>query len=511
MSRILTLTFLTVLTVPTWADEDRKDSDTLARAVAPYIHDRTTSVVHLDLARLDLEAFVRWIEEQKLEPPQRHSPVRQLAGLVKPLRRAGVQNVCLLLDLDQDIFELPPLVITLESKSSMKEVATVLRGLLMMAKNIQLEEHDRYLVVAGTNTLQRLRQVKRVERPEVAKVLGSRERGVHHVLFFPPDDLRRAFDEMISELPPVIGGGPSRPLTHGLLWLALGVDLPPKPRLSLTVQAADAHSATALKGIIGRGIPLWADSHHLRQNWPGMGKVLSRFQLRVEGDRLTWGLGSDEGNALLVETLRQVRDHFEEVEAANQFHQILIALHNYHDVHKSFPPAVFTDKAGKPLLSWRVYILPFLDENDLFKQFHLHEPWDSEHNKKLIARMPKVFASPEHPELARQGKTAYLVPVGKDTAFPGTTAIRIRDLTDGTSNTIALVDAAADRAVIWTKPDDLPIDLDNPSKGLSQSMRKKYMVGMGDGSVRLLNNDISKTTLRAAFTRAGGEPLGPDW
>jgi hypothetical protein len=300
-------------------------------------------------------------------------------------------------------------------------------------------------------------------------------------------------------------------VTHGLRWLALGVDLPPKPRLLLTVQAADARSATALKGIIDRALPLWADAHHLQESWPGLGKILSRFQLKVEGDRLTWVLDGDEGTALLVETLRRIRGDFEEREAANQFKQILLALHNYHDVHKEFPPAVFTDKAGRPLLSWRVHLLPYLEQNDLYKQFHLDEPWDSEHNKKLIARMPKVFASSDRPELSRQGKTTYLVPVGKDTVFPGTTAIRIRNIPDGTSNTIVLVDATADRAVIWTKPDDLAIDLDNPSKGLSLSVHKKYLVGIGDGSVRLLNRDISKTTLRAAFTRAGGEVLGPDW
>jgi len=511
MLRILTLTLLTALTVPAWADDDRKDSSTLAPAVAPYIHARTAGVVHLNLARLDLEAFARWVEEQKLEPPQRPSPVRQLAGLVEPLRRAGVRDVCLLVDLDQDIHELPPVVIMLEPKASTKGVATVLRGLLMMAKNVQLEERDGYLVVGGANTLQRLRQVKRQERPEVAKVLGGREGGVHHVLFFPPDDLRRAFDEMIPQLPAAIGGGPSRPLSHGLRWLALGVDLPPKPRLTLTVQAADADSATALKGIMDRGLPLWADAHHLRESWPGLGKILSRFQLKVEGDRLTWGLSGEEGTALLVEALRQLHGVSEERETTHQFKQILIAFHNYHDVHKGFPPAVFTDKTGKPLLSWRVHILPYIEQNKLYKQFHLDEPWDSEHNKELIARMPKVFASPVRPELARQGKTTYLVPIGKDTVFPGTTAIRFQDIADGTSNTIVLVDAAADRAVIWTKPDDLPIDLDNPSKGLSLSVGKKFLVGIGDGSVRLLDSNISKTTLRAAFTRSGGEVPGPDW
>jgi hypothetical protein len=510
MSRILTLTLLATLTAPAWAGEDRKDGDTLARAVAPYIHARTMGVVHVDLGQLDLEAFLRWAEEQKLEPAQGRSPLRQLAALIEPVRRAGVQHVCVVLDLDQDISELPPLVVTLAPKANARATATVLRGLLMMAKNIQLVERDGYLVVGGASTLQRLRQVKRVERPEVAKVLGNREGGGHHVLFFPPDDLRRAFDEMVPQLPPAVGGS-SRPLTRGLRWLAMGVDLPPKPRLALTVQAANAGSATALKGIMEEGLSLWADAHHLRQDWPGLGKILDRFQLKVEQDRLTWGLKGEEGTALLVETLRQVRGAAEERAATNQFKQILLAFHNYHDVHKGFPPAVFTDKGGKPLLSWRVHVLPYLDQNDLYKQFHLDEPWDSEHNKKLIARMPKVFASPDHPRLAQQGKTTYLVPVGKDTAFPGTTAIRIRDLTDGTSNTIMLVDAAADRAVIWTKPDDLPIDLDNPSKGLSLSAGKKYLVGMADGSVRLLSSKISKATLRAALTRAGGEVLGPDW
>ena len=86
----------------------------------------------------------------------------------------------------------------------------------------------------------------------------------------------------------------------------------------------------------------------------------------------------------------------------------------------AFPPAYTTDKAGKPLLSWRVLILPYLEQQALFKEFHLDEPWDSEHNRTLIAKMPAIYRCPlESAEAARQGKTRYLAPRGPSTIFPG--------------------------------------------------------------------------------------------
>ena len=86
-------------------------------------------------------------------------------------------------------------------------------------------------------------------------------------------------------------------------------------------------------------------------------------------------------------------------------------MHNYHDVYKSFPAQASYDNKKKPLLSWRVHLLPYLDELALYKQFKLDEPWDSANNKPLIAKMPAVFRSP-HIANAEPGKTTYLVPVG---------------------------------------------------------------------------------------------------
>ena len=91
----------------------------------------------------------------------------------------------------------------------------------------------------------------------------------------------------------------------------------------------------------------------------------------------------------------------------NNLKSLAIALLNYQDAKKSLPPRANFDASGKPLLSWRVLVLPYLDPNEakLYSEFHLDEPWDSEHNRQLIARMPKVF---KNPRIDREGFTNYL-------------------------------------------------------------------------------------------------------
>src|SRR2546421_12689862 len=99
-------------------------------------------------------------------------------------------------------------------------------------------------------------------------------------------------------------------------------------------------------------------------------------------------------------------------------------MHGYHDTHKHFPPAALRGKEGKPLLSWRVLLLPYLEQDSLYKEFHLDEPWDSEHNKKLLARMPKLFAGPDEKALAAH-ETHYQAFVGKGAVFEGKKGVPI--------------------------------------------------------------------------------------
>jgi hypothetical protein len=212
--------------------------------------------------------------------------------------------------------------------------------------------------------------------------------------------------------------------------------------------------------------------------------------------------------ALLLPAVQQAREAARRTQSKNNMKQIGLAMHNYHDTYLNFPERVVLDKQDKPGLSWRVKLLPFLDQGELYSKFHLDEPWDSDHNKQLIERMPAVYSSPNDPDLMTQGKTRYLVPVGDGTLFDGEKGPRIRDITDGTSNTIMAVEAHHDSAVIWTKPDDLDIDFDEPLLGLQHSRNGGFHVLLADGSVRFVSDNIDPETLKKLFTRAGAEIIG---
>ncbi len=211
--------------------------------------------------------------------------------------------------------------------------------------------------------------------------------------------------------------------------------------------------------------------------------------------------------ALILPAVQQAREAARRSQGKNNLKQIALAMHNFHDTYQKLPAAATGDKKGKKLLSWRVHILPYIDQAPLYQQFHLDEPWDSDHNKELIKTVPPVYISPNHEDLAREGKTVYLVPTGKSTAFEGKEGLGFRDFTDGTSNTILAVEAHRDAAVIWTKPDDLAVDFKNPLKGLKGARAGGFHASLCDGSVRFISDNIDIKTLNALFTRNGGEAI----
>lgn len=180
------------------------------------------------------------------------------------------------------------------------------------------------------------------------------------------------------------------------------------------------------------------------------------------------------------------------MESQNQLKVIGWAMHNYYDDYDMLPPAYVTDQNGEPLYSWRVLLLPYLEEKELYDQFHLDEPWSSEHNRSLIDKMPDVYESPfsrDTPEI--KGQTPYRAIVDADaqrTVLRPTTGRSFAEVTDGTSNT-AMVIGDPVRLVEWTKPEDIdPLDL-LALTPLAENDMHCILVLMSDATVVAINDE----------------------
>jgi len=219
--------------------------------------------------------------------------------------------------------------------------------------------------------------------------------------------------------------------------------------------------------------------------------------------------------ALLLPAVQSARQAARRTQSMNNMKQILLAMHNFHDVNQGFPASYGLTKDGKPGLSWRVHVLPYIEQVQLYNEFHLDEAWDSEHNKKLIARMPPTYRSPL--STAEPGYTNYLGVGGENGVIAKPEGEKPKDrpvglhlskVTDGTSNTIAVVEASDEAAVIWTKPDDYEPNAQDPFKGLMGLHGPSgFLAALADGSVRFISRNANPNVLKALMTRNGGEPV----
>ncbi len=207
-------------------------------------------------------------------------------------------------------------------------------------------------------------------------------------------------------------------------------------------------------------------------------------------------------------SLQPARDSARRAASSNNMKQLLLAIHNYEAQHRQLPRDIVDDQ-GRKLWSWRVHLLPFLEQDGLYRQLRLNEPWDSPRNRLFTSQPLPIFVSPNAEGLP-DNRTHYLAPAGPDFAI-GSDLPRLgfRDITDGLSNTVFLVEMDSEHAVPWAQPGDWQVDRDNPTQGLAVS-DNNFLMGMGDGSIRFVATSIDRRALWGLFTRAGGEVISLD-
>jgi prepilin-type processing-associated H-X9-DG protein len=241
----------------------------------------------------------------------------------------------------------------------------------------------------------------------------------------------------------------------------------------------------------------------------------SAFQaFPVHIPELSGGMEAPVLIALLLPAVQAAREAARRSQCVNNMKQMGLAFHNFHDANGGFPASAIVDKDGKPLLSWRVAILPFIEQQELYNKFKLDEPWDSPNNKALIAQMPNIYACPSSTVPPGQGLTTYKVFNGPGALLDEAQPTGINQITDGTSNTILVVESSSD-PVPWTKPEDLPFAIAaQPQAPGALGIGSKHPGGfnalMADGSVKFIKLTVNRFVLQALITKAGGEVIAAD-
>ncbi len=187
-----------------------------------------------------------------------------------------------------------------------------------------------------------------------------------------------------------------------------------------------------------------------------------------------------------------------------------MAVANYHSANGCYPPPYIADRDGRPMHSWRVLILPYLSETELYNAYNFAEPWDGPNNRKLADRIGSIYLR-SGLESDQKQTTSFVAVVGPETAWPGSRCLNENDLGDGTHSTLMVVEVP-DGQFRWMEPKDLEFDRmsyrinDGSGQGLGSRLGGARVVSF-DTMVRTLPDHFDPKTLRAMLTANGGEVI----
>jgi hypothetical protein len=332
--------------------------------------------------------------------------------------------------------------------------------------------------------------------------------------------IKSSFEAAKAQLPPQVGQ--SLQALEKLKTLTFSVDLKGGPTLlTVVMEAATSTAAKEIKDMATAAIQAGKTAvTGMKRNIPPAAQAemgpqfalaetaIAGLAVAQEASKVTVALKTPEGlGAAIPKVVSQlVASMPEQLEwtppELRNLKAVGAALYQYAATVGGFPPPAISDDQGRPLLSWRVAILPQLGYEKLFEAFKLDEPWDSPHNKNALNHMPDVFAASGQPN---NGTTSMMVFVGQGTPFGSAAGVKFTEFIDGMPNTVMLVEAGPDKAVPWTKPEDLPFNPNNPAAALGAISGDGIRVIFCDGKAKMLPKTMEAGAFKRLITHAGSE------
>ncbi len=497
----------------------------LPPAIEKFVGDDTIAIGHLDLTNLRFREMVDWAEKNGSIGKEDAVVLREKwAGgnreVVDQLRRIGIPRAYMLLSASDVLQRAPVLVMPIANaeRHNRAELAEGIHELLeyLDAGYEAVVVRDGFAIASDTeDRINEVLEKKPVDRPEVAAAWHTIKESQLGMVVIGDEGSREIMRQLFPPLPSPFEAVTGEMIADDLKWASVVVGLPPTPSVKLVVEAANPQAVTTLSDATTAGKKMVSEMNIVGVD-EDQGSIIKQMVAKLNANSnanrfeldLDQFLSEERGQMLLGTLLRQAFGASLDNKRLNNLKNIILAMFNFESAHGFFPAYATFDADKKPLLSWRVQILPYLEENDLYEKFHHDEPWDSEHNLKLVQEMPFPFRDAANPGLNASGKTRYLCPYGKGYFMEGDEPLHFRSFTDGTSNTISLVRVNPDHAVPWTKPADWEVDAEDPWKGLrSKEKREKLIATMSDGSAHRYSQEMDPKVLQSILSRNGGEPV----
>ncbi|MEL6106909.1 MAG: DUF1559 domain-containing protein [Planctomycetota bacterium] len=439
----------------------------------------TFAVVHLDIAEIDVEAVAKLLPEDA-----RLRFKRQLQGVLGQLSSAGLTDVYVSMDLASLIPPKPVMVTNagVQMTDAMKPMLGAISETLFPGEELEVQLSSGRVYVGTKQAVQRFRS------PNATVDLSSAlDSDFDHavVLRWNPQTADTFSQIWPQQLP--LGNGVSinaSMLAKQIESVAIEFSLPPNESARLSLQPREGTDLNAIR----------------EQLNPVARMIQDDFQIEISGStdpgELTWELKSGQ-SAVIADLIRDLRGSAQQSQTMNDLKQVLLAFHNHYSVHGEFPKDI--SREGEALLSWRVKVLPFLDQSALYQTFDVTKSWDDTANQVPAKMVVPTYSKQE------DAKTQIRLPVCKGSIWDGDGKITFDKMIDGTSNTIAVIIAPQSAATSWTQPGYFRLN-EQDLVGSVFGDQDRLIAGFADGSVQVFTRDeMSEERLRAMLTFAGRE------
>lgn len=473
------------------------------------------AVGYVDLNSIDIAALVKWGEQQKLITPESIPDNQQdldlVQGFISQITEAGADHVIAFVQ-QQDLQRPPLIAVSIAEGKNPRQLLANLQAIMALARipDFELEIWNGFILGGSAEQIARAKNTAAVERPNLVKAWEQFAGHDAAVMIVGSPETRRVIRELFPPLDAPFENVTGPLIADKMTSIGVSIDLPEDLGAQLVVQTEDKNSAKVFSDSFEQIKEILVSTEgEYSATIPKIGiTAISAVEPEIKGNDLVLDLSPIlNGRVKLAELFEPAFKGSRATQSLNNLRMIILAMLNYEFAHQSLPAYANFDAAGKPLLSWRVHILPFLEQGELYNQFKLDEPWNSEHNIKLVDKMPDFYADPSQilAHLNQAGKTRIVVPFGPGTMFEGNEGVTFKQIFDGSSNTIAIATVVPDKAVVWTQPTDWNVDLENPHAGLFDDSTQETRFARADGSVTTIVSSISADQLKALLTKDGGE------